>query len=244
MQIIITGEDLEYIGDQVAALDKLFRPTAQVQPFAPTVAQIGDAMSTASLTPPDPGSTGDVVELDVDGQPWNAEIHSGNHSRKKDGRWTLRRGVDRARVAAVYAEWTASQVQTLTPVSGALHIPTALPNDASGAAALPGTLPLPGDGTPLLPLTPPAAPPAPPPVPPPVAVGLADPLTACIQVATALMTRPGEDPVAKQAISLGISTVMGQSGLTDMTTLQANPQVAPTVLAGLRALAVQYGVPC
>jgi len=246
MELKLVG-NVEEIGDQVAALAELFQPSGvqYQQDAARTVrTPISPAASPVVITPPDAGSAGstvgDVADLDVDGQPWNAEIHSSNKSKKRDGRWTLRRGADKARVAVVYAEYTASQVQTVAVTSVA---PPVTPPSATAPvfAAAPPAL-----GVAPSPVTQPTLPPplgtGLPPVSPPAPVG-EDPVAACIRIATALMTST-TDPAAHQAISARVNEVMRQSGLGGMPELQANPQVAPTALIGLRSLAVQYGVQC
>jgi len=241
MEIRIRGS-VEEIGDQVAALDKLFRPgeVVEIRTGLPALVSTEPAASPSPAGTSGPGVPPDDVarlELDVDSQPWNGAIHSSNRSRKKDGRWTIRRGADKARVAVVYAEWTAGQAQTQPP-------PPPLP-------AL-GDLPFtpPGGTAPVAPPIsiivqndpPPAGPAASPPPPAPVAE---DPLTGCIRVAAAIMALT-DDPGQKAVIGARVNAIMTQSGLPggSMPALQANPQFAPTVLAGLQALAAELGVQC
>lgn len=234
MKLTLEG-NVEEIGDQVAALDKLFQAECEAAPIAPPVSSPAPPVITP---PPDPCPTrvpdSNVVELDPDGQPWNGEIHSSNHSRKKDGRWTLRRGVDRNRVAAVYAEYTARAPLAATELSqpplGVVPAPVQPPPVTLSPPPPPFTLP--AGAPPPLTLPPPA----------PVAE---DPLTACIRVAAAIMALTN-DPGQKAVIGARINGVMTQNGLPggNMATLEANPQFAPTVLAGLNALATELGVPC
>lgn len=43
-------------------------------------------------------------EVDADGFPWDARIHAGTKSKKKDGRWTTRRGLDDLTLKSVESE--------------------------------------------------------------------------------------------------------------------------------------------
>jgi len=47
-------------------------------------------------------------ELDKDKRPWDARIDSGKKTKTADGRWKLRRGVDKTLVKQVLDEYTAS----------------------------------------------------------------------------------------------------------------------------------------
>ncbi len=232
MEIRIEG-NVEELGDQVAALAELFRPTGPEIGIQTGLSALSSPEPAVIAPAPDPSPTRvpvvDVAELDVDNQPWNGEIHSSNRSRKKDGRWTARRGADPARTAAIYAEWTAraATVEVAGPPPPPPVIP---PGMSTGVVPSPPPPPPLGISTPTLPLAPPA----------PITE---DPLTGCIRVAAAIMALT-DDPGQKAVYGQRLNTVMAQSGLQGLPMLQANPQLAPAVLLGLQALAAELGVQC
>ena len=213
MTILISGDDLEAIAAQIDSLTGLFRPEWQVgtataeQPshLEPVSGSVSIPTAVPNTEHPVPAQP---VELDADGQPWNAEIHSGRQSRKADGRWTLKRNADKQRVAAIYAAHTAA---------------TALATPAVPAAAT--------GPDPFAPVTG-VAPPVP-----------TDPLAACIATATQCLAST-EDPATKGIIGQRINAIMAASGLVGLPQLEANEQLAPTVLVGLQALAVECGITC
>jgi len=64
-------------------------------------------------TPPDAGgaasaSESGTIDLDAEGIPWDARIHSGAKSKIKDGTWRLKKGAEPALVESVKAELKAA----------------------------------------------------------------------------------------------------------------------------------------
>lgn len=56
-----------------------------------------------------------VAELDSEGMPWDARIHSSAKSKTQDGKWKLARNVDKALVEAVKAEYIDEGNDDSTP---------------------------------------------------------------------------------------------------------------------------------
>ena len=76
------------------------------------------------------------AELDSAGFPWDARIHAGTKSTKKDGTWTYKRGVDDALVKAVEAELRAVMAApTAATVPSAPETPPAPPLGVTDPAA-------------------------------------------------------------------------------------------------------------
>lgn len=81
-----------------AATNDPARVLSMVQPPAPQF-PVNMAVETAA-----PSNGGNV---DADGMPWDARIHSGSREKTSKGKWKSRRGVDDAVVATVEAELKA-----------------------------------------------------------------------------------------------------------------------------------------
>ena len=62
-----------------------------------------DVVTPIPTTPVTP-----AAELDSAGYPWDKRIHAGTKTKKNDGTWKLRKGVDKELVTQVQAEFTAS----------------------------------------------------------------------------------------------------------------------------------------
>ena len=82
-------------------------PPAPPVPDAPPAPPVPDAppappVPDAPPAPPVPDAP--IGELDSLGMPWDARIHTPVKSKKVDGVWKLKRGVDKALVALVQAE--------------------------------------------------------------------------------------------------------------------------------------------
>lgn len=66
------------------------------------------------------GDDADNDELDTDGVPWDARIHSSNLKKSKDGRWMKRRGVD----ASLYKEVTKELQDSMGRLNDTVEEPT------------------------------------------------------------------------------------------------------------------------
>lgn len=122
-----------------AAVDAphIAQPTAVVEPSQPSQvsnpAQVAEfpnpttaPTQVASDSPATPGPAG--VELDKDGVPWDARIHSGGtdketgaHKKNADGRWSKRKGRDEIQAAAITKELQnlmAAQIGNAAPPAG------------------------------------------------------------------------------------------------------------------------------
>lgn len=130
---------------------------AQVAEFPnPTTAPT----QAVSASPATPGPAG--VELDKDGVPWDARIHSGGtdketggHKKNADGRWSKRKGRDEIQAAAITKELQnlmAAQIGNAAPPAGLpaggvlgnpVNVPhqeaVPLPNDPNAFVAQPIT---------------------------------------------------------------------------------------------------------
>lgn len=63
-------------------------------------------------------STADVTgQVDKDGLPWDARIHSSNKKKKADGTWTRRRGVSDAEFETIKADLLGGGVQAPAPAA-------------------------------------------------------------------------------------------------------------------------------
>lgn len=161
--------------DEVDPAEAFDAPAAEQAFAAPPVANVAAA--------PPPG-----VEVDKNGLPWDARIHSGpakDKPKNADGTWRKKRGVDDATIAAISAELRAV-MSAPTPGNAAAGVPTPAqpappptpvaadmasgPGDAIPASEPPATVPPPPVAAAAVPLaeapapaaaTPPPASPAP-----------------------------------------------------------------------------------
>ncbi len=218
IKIEIDGTDLDEIAIHVQELYEAFSDNDKEDATPATATAATPAPATAATpaaaagTVPVPGS----VDLDVDGQPWNEEIHSSAATKKKNGQWTVKRGADKARIAAIYAAHTAAAALAATPAAAtpaAVATPAVDPLAAAVAPALPPTT---GE----------------------------DPIAACIRTASEIITTGGQDPAAVAGVSQRINAVMGKHGLVGTPQLTQNPQLAPAVLIDLQVLARECGIAC
>lgn len=214
-------------------------PGLAQQPAQGAVA--GGLLASVGLTSPAPS-----VDLDSAGLPWDERIHSGGKSKKKDGTWTARKGLnDEAKVKAIEAELrqrvAASQGQQL----GALVQQQANPTD-SGTTPLPG---LQGAASPLgaplgnLPLTtlPGAAPAATAgnqliggSALPGLPVGTAAAVSADPQTFEQLMPRVTQAMTAGTLPPTALQQVCQALGLPSIVALQQQPAYVPHAWATLR----------
>lgn len=121
-------------------------PAATRVPPAPT--NRGDGSATDLLRP----TSG--VELDKDGMPWDARIHSAKKTKIANGTWKTLRGVDKALLASVQAEYQGAAPST-PPAPPVPPAPTAT-NAAPATPPAPPAPPAP-TGTPDAPAVPAAA---------------------------------------------------------------------------------------
>lgn len=181
---------------------------------APTV----PAAPIASTPPAASPSSG--VELDADGLPWDARIHSGpadQRPKNADGRWRRKRGVDDAAVAAATAE--------LRQVMGA---PAPAPMPA--AAPTPEPVPAPASPPPApVAAVPTPAPAAPPPTPAPVDT-VSGPAVATTAVSTFadLMKKVTRMQTAGLVTVETTSQIAASLGLTGLRDLMQRPDLVPS----------------
>lgn len=115
-------------------------PTAAPAPKPPAV-PVPVPTPQAAATP-----TPDAIETDAAGLPWDARIHSGGRTKKANGEWVARKGVQAAIVAQVTAELRQK------PAGGAPFVPqpaahVPLAQSAAGAPPPPAPAPpAPGAG--------------------------------------------------------------------------------------------------
>jgi hypothetical protein len=98
-------------GSPLASVTPIVRQTAPPAPLAPTESAspaIGLPAQVAAPAPPtQPTVAADTVvadERDSESIPWDARIHSETRKKNADGTWRLRRNLDPATRASVYAE--------------------------------------------------------------------------------------------------------------------------------------------
>jgi hypothetical protein len=135
-------------------------PTADTPPPPPTSASEALLAATASavtLTPPPHG-----VEVDVNGMPWDARIHSAERTKNKDNTWRNKRGTDKSLIAAVEAE--LKQAMSAPPADAVLD-----PSAAFGGVPVPPATVVPPTPSPAVPVAE-ATPVPPPPVEPSAAM--------------------------------------------------------------------------
>ena len=120
-----------------AFVKALYRPTQK----APIVEQHNAEMMHIAEAPVDaPGVSAASdpqvgVELDVNGTPWLADVHAGTKSKKADGSWTRRKGVQESTQLA--AEQAAREKLAGTPAAPELP-PVTAPAAPAAPAAMPG----------------------------------------------------------------------------------------------------------
>lgn len=146
-----TAEDIEMAHDAIDNYHEIIKRGApngtvtSVQLQTEGAANSGQAAGAATTTQAAGG-----VELDKDGVPWDAEIHSSNRKLTDKGIWTKRRGVD----DKLYRDKTAALKATVAAQPNAAAT-TTLP--AAGVTVPGANVQLPGTA-PTLPALTPAAP--------------------------------------------------------------------------------------
>lgn len=143
-----TAEDIEMAHDAIDNYHDIIKRGApngtvtSVQLQTEGSSESGQAAGAATQT------TAGGVQLDADGVPWDAEIHSSNRKLTDKGIWTKRRGVDdalyRNKTAALKATVAAqpnTAATTTLPAAG-VTMPGANVQLPGGAPALPALTPL------------------------------------------------------------------------------------------------------
>lgn len=118
-------------------------PVSGVPPVPPVTSVPVPPPANEAPVPPGfvaPSTPAAGVDLDTDGLPWDARIHSGSRKKNADGRWTAKRGVNNAEyVKAIQAE--LRQVMTAGPTAAPVVAPPPVPST-------PAALPAPPTGVP------------------------------------------------------------------------------------------------
>lgn len=184
---------------------------------APPSPPVGsDNGPTAPIASPSSG-----VELDADGLPWDARIHSGpadKRPKNADGRWRRARGVDDATVEQVTAE--------LRQVMGA---PAPAPTPAA-APTPPAPAPVPASPPPAPVAAAPTPAPAAPPPTPAAAVTESGPAVAATAVETFadLMKKVTRMQTAGLVTVETTSQIAASLGLTGLRDLMNRPDLVPS----------------
>lgn len=206
----------------------------------PTEAVVGDAGNdapgsagdaeavTASVAPAPPApsvpaaAAPDRGDLDGDGLPWDARIHSEGKAKTKDGKWRLKRNVDAAEREKVVAELKAAMGAPASPPA-----PVSAPPVVAEAPASPPPPPAQSAAPPPSPAPEaPAAPPPPPPAetaPAPAAAPAAD----GVQAFGAVMRKVTEAQTAAKITAAETSSLAAQVGLESVRGLLARPDLIP-----------------
>lgn len=110
----------------------------------PTPAQAAPPVAETPATPPaSPTPQQPIGDVDATGMPWDERIHAGTKSQKKDGTWTLKRGVDKDLVKQVEAELRAQMAPPpAVPVPQGVPV-TAPPAQAAPPVATPAPMAMP-----------------------------------------------------------------------------------------------------
>lgn len=109
-------------------------------PVSASEALLAATASAVTLSPPPHG-----VEVDVNGMPWDARIHSAERTRNKDNTWRNKRGTDKSLIAAVEAE--LKQAMSAPPAGAVLD-----PSAAFGGVPVPPATVVPPTPSPAVPV--------------------------------------------------------------------------------------------
>lgn len=203
-------------------------PLAPPPPVASVVAPPPPALTTA------PPASPSGVQVDADGLPWDARIHSTPATLKKDGKWRGRRGLDDATRATVTAE--LKQVMAATGVAIPEQPAPMFAESAPGVPLPPAGGELPADAATAFAApvaTPAVSPPAPPvaaaPVapPPPVVAPPATPPGPATDFAS-LMRKITSLQSAGHLDVTGTSQIATSLGITGVRDLMHRPDLIPS----------------
>jgi len=187
--------------------------------------QVASAAAVASV--PVPNTNHVPLDLDADGLPWDARIHSNGRAKIQAGTWKEKRGVDDATKAQVIAE-LRGVLGTPSPVAQPVPLPPvpAVPTPPALVIDLPGSavpnVPVPPAPTPSN-VSPPASVGATPPA-VPSAAGMTFP-QFCVKVTTAIN--------AGQLTKETLDAVLVAHGLSSLPTLAPFPHLVGPVAAAL-----------
>lgn len=208
-------------------------PPAPAVPTAPVA-----TVPTAPAAPTSPAG----IELDTDGLPWDARIHSSSKAKNADGRWRAKKGLnDGTLVARIQAELRAAMAVPAAPVAVGQdqRLDADLAPVTNPSVPLPPAVPVvpevPAAATPFVPPPPPVAPiqaPAATIPTPPVAGSSATPINPT--------TLPELMPLVTSAMIAGKvkPTALLESlpeGIADLPTLAQRPDLIPQVWEKLKA---------
>lgn len=161
-----------------------------------------------------------TVELDADGLPWDARIHSGpadKRPKNADGRWRRGRGVDDETVATVTAELRQIMgAPAPAPIPAAAPTPEPVPAPASPPPAPVAAVPTP-------------APAAPPPTPEPAGM-VSGPavVTTAVSTFADLMKKVTRMQTAGLVTVETTSQIAASLGLTGLRDLMQRPDLVPS----------------
>lgn len=123
-------KDVGSISDPATVFGKA--PAAPLPPAGTTIT----TNTPVTIAAPNVHVAGNAIELDKDGFPWDARIHSGNHKKVATGKWRGKRDVDPALVAQVEAELRAVMGAPVAQPQQ-VQVPTAPPAPPVDPLAIP-----------------------------------------------------------------------------------------------------------
>jgi hypothetical protein len=109
----VTAEVARYFGGEPVNLST----GEQQQPLRDATAVFTGTSALTVSTGATPATALPTVELDVEGLPWDARIHSESKSKNADGKWRQRKGVGPAVVTKIKAELLAGSSGGAVPTS-------------------------------------------------------------------------------------------------------------------------------
>lgn len=155
---------------------------------------------------PAPVKAGSNVEIDCNGLPWDARIHSRTKSKTVDGAWKLQRGVDMKTVGEVTKE-----------LESVMAIPAPIPSG--------GSLPIHGSGTiiPSVPL-------------PPITQPSPDPIEPPKETFTTLMNKITELVTAGKLNQATVVKACQSAGIPSLPLAATRPDLIPQIMANIDLL--------
>lgn len=213
-------------------------------PVAPPIAAVAESLPPPAAPPAAPVAAAPAgVEVDAEGLPYDKRIHSSPASKKKDGKWRGKRGLDDATRQAVTAELKQAMA---APAPAASPVPPPMFEEAAPGVPLPPTEPPvdaatafgAGAATPA-PSVPPAPPVAAVAVPPAPPVAAAEPVVPAPPAAPPVPAGPAADFAGLMRKITGLqsaghltiqqTTEISQSlGITGVRDLMHRPDLIPS----------------
>lgn len=174
--------------------------------------------------PPEPVSL-NGVELDADGLPYDARIHSGGKMKNSDGRWRKMRGVSEVLVAQVTAELKALVERTRAAPPAELDPVAAFaPQPPAAVSAEPPPAPVPVVAAPVF---------VPP---PPIPADTGDTPTSFVTLMPKIVALMGQQKISQAQIH-SVLTLCGVPGLAGLSAAaNLDPTVIPKVWEGIQAV--------